>query len=245
MKNIFSLVMESSLDTSQIISELQKNSKEFDNWSGHIQGLPGYVIAPKMNEKSPDIRSLYEKLFEYLKMLVNEQDYNKYLELLKSGNRIFTELIWDFSENPIRGMDYGFTRLNEYKVKFSQTRPEKSITIKNTDRLFHTSSKAGITSLSPCFKSYHDGIVETLYPSKRIYFAKNYPMNRYGLCWDGKGRVYEYKHGGNITAKIDEELGKPACLIETSSDISVIDVTDEILSNRKAFKYDIFKTNEL
>lgn len=239
--------MESLVETStsEMISVLQANSKKFEGWGGKIQGLPGYVIQPKLDKLSNDERSLYDQLFNYLKILVNEQDYQKYIELLKAGDKIFTDLIWGFSMNPILSRDYGFSKLNEHKVMFCQTRPEKSLTVKNTDRLFHTSSKTGLTKLEPCFKSYHNGIVETLYPNKRIYFSKNYPMNRTGFNWDGKGRVYEYKFSGTINAKIDEELGKPACFIETNSDIPVVDVTDEILKNKKAFEYDIFNAHLL
>jgi hypothetical protein len=242
MDNIFYTIME-SLGSSDPISVLQMNSNKFEVCGKRIQGLSGYIIEPRMGELSDDDKNLYIQLFKYLKLLINEQDYQRYIELLKAGDKIFTKLWWNFSRNPIMSYDYGFSKLNEYKARFRQTQPEKPITINKMDRLFHTSSKQGLTKLTPYFKSVHNGTVETLYPNKRIYFSKNYPMNRTGFNWNGEGRVYEYKFSGTVNAKIDEEMGKPACFIVTDSDIPVVDVTDEILKNKKNFEYDIFETD--
>lgn len=92
----------------------------------------------------------------------------------------------------------------------------KRMTLKQTDRLIHTSKEKGLTSLGPQFKS-SDGV---LYASPRVYFSKNSSMSKLG----GSSGNGDYKYellSPQSTAFVDGELGDPACYIETKSSLPV------------------------
>lgn len=106
----------------------------------------------------------------------------------------------------------------------------KRISITPGLKLYHVSKYSGLNELKPMFKSVRDKI---LYPSQRIYFCRNYPINPSGTPWNKKGYVYEYTPTSTQNLYRDEEYGADhgPCFLETNSSVTVKDVTAEMIRN--------------
>lgn len=163
-------------------------------------------------------------------------DYNTYIKIRKEFERIFVSIYPDISKQI-----FAIKKITNNSVCLVfLDREGKKISFKNSDRLFHTSPKTGLSELKPVFKSERDGL---LYPFNRIYFCLNFPIRPSGSFWDKTQPVYEYiPSTGNIVLFRDEEFynNKGACFLKTDTPLPVRDVTKEIMDNYDIM-YDKYK----
>ena len=110
--------------------------------------------------------------------------------------------------------------------------PEKNNTISlvKGQKLYHTSTNENITHLEPRWATG----AGVLFPTPRIYFHTNCPLNRYGnkvgatdgvvklyfMNYTQKDTVYELKNPPS-TVHVDRELGATAVYIETDKPLKV------------------------
>lgn len=230
-----------SQDIQSIFDRLNNQKEWLTKYCGRFTGQYGFWIDPSQYKfESEQDKQNVEDIISLMKTMCNTANYNEYLSIRKKCAELFkTGLRWldkrvMFTNTQLGGFD----NLDKNIVAFKLFEPEEKINFTNKDRLFHTSDKIGLTELKPTFRSVANGHVETLYPSMRVYFSLNGPINRTGGQWNKKGRVYEYIGTKDIIVKGDTELGKPACFIETTSNVPIRDVTDEILNNPDNFVAD-------
>ena len=105
--------------------------------------------------------------------------------------------------------------------------------------LYHTSNKAGLTSLEPRFVSgsyedFDDGgkyfSLEALFPNGRVYFYKDKPGTRFGGHVDKVNEgtyVYKYVMKPGDKFYVDQELHGDAGFLVSDKPIPVEDVTDQ------------------
>lgn len=183
-------------------------------------------------ENSEQNKRIFQTMLSIITKMKNAKDYNTYIEIRRKFEQIFSSVYPDINKRC-----FGIKELNNTKILVVFLEREgKTISFNKSDRLFHTSSIKGMTHLKPAFKSERDGI---LYPSNRIYFCLNAPIQPSGVLWDKKGAVYEYiPSDTNITLYRDAEFSgdRRACFLKTDTPLPVKDVTNDILQN-----YDIMR----
>lgn len=223
------------------IDRLKQQGKWLEKYRGRFRGNDGFWIDVKRHKfETDEDKQNVTDVITIMKALCDESDYETYLMIRKAWADILSKEIWWLNKRVMFANSQlgGFKHLNEDCVAFMCFDSERPLNFKSTDRLFHTSNRTGLTQLQPTFRSVSDGEVETLYPSMRVYFSLNGPINRTGLEWNKQGRVYEYTGNKNVVIKQDTELGKPGCFIETTSPVPIKDVTEEVLRNPEKFVAD-------
>ena len=109
---------------------------------------------------------------------------------------------------------------------------KKSANCTSNTKLYHTSRQKGLTRLSGKFRSSDN----SFYSSKRVYFFKDGPGNRYGIWkkdYSPNEGEYIYEYIGDPTkAYIDPEIKGNAVFIETDTSVPVKDVTSQFVNKR-------------
>ena len=187
-----------------------------------------------------DIFENFAGLVEYV--VYGAKDFNEYTKYRK----FLFDLTGIDSRCSIGGHDavgninQGYILLRCYSV------PPR-IQINPNTKLYHTSSKQGLTQLQPFFRSQHETelpflptpvlMTETIHPYPRVYFGIGSAVSRFaatGISPTFDGRVYEITDDlSNMECYKDTELGGNAAFVNTTKPINVRDVTEEYMANLK------------
>ena len=164
---------------------------------------PSWKISIKLKSKAEvdDIMQTYEKA-------KSAQTYQEYLPLYKKLASIFK------CDGPISGIN----KESDNQITAMLTKEGVSYPIGNQKLYHHSMSITPIKELIPRWKT-NTGV---LFPTPRVYFHINVPLNRYSHKLDSNNKTNLYTPSIKIDKVfVDKELSRTACYVETNKPIPV------------------------
>lgn len=201
--------------------------------SEEIKANTKYVIPKKVSKTFPEeeFKEVTDKI--YAMRTCDAEDYTtyrkhyeKFCELMSGSDDIIIKGLFISEKN--RRIDMKYIKDDGNKIPIS------------SQTLFHASDNETLTELKPSFRS-KDGRI--FFPTPRIYFHINMPLNRYGSTVQHlktKSDTCIYQCVSPVSkAKCDKELGKTAVFVETFAPIKIKKVEYEQIIKTEEDKIDL------